>query len=67
MEKQIIYLARGEGRGGEGREKGKGHSFQPFLPSPPDREGLIPRPPPHTEWGTEYHCLSLLTVLKGQA
>ena len=45
IEKQIIYLPRGEGRGGEGREKGKGHSFQPFLPSPP--EGLILRPPPH--------------------
>lgn len=35
----------GEGRGEEGREKRKGHSFQPFLPSPP--EGLILRPPPH--------------------
>ena len=32
-------------RGGEGREKGKGHSFQPFVPSPP--EGLILRRPPH--------------------
>ena len=29
MEEQIIYLARGEGRGGEGREKGKGY---PLLP-----------------------------------
>ena len=59
MEKQIIYLPRGEGRGR--KRKGEG----PFLPTFPT---LSPRGlNTQAEWAIEYHCLSLPTILKGQA
>ena len=72
MEKQIISLPRGEGRGR--KRKGEG----PFLPTFPtlSPRGLNTQATTSslwllcrltTEWGTQYHCLSLLTILKGQA
>ena len=49
-------------RGGEGKEVKRGRAI-PFNLSYLSPRGLNTQ----AEWATEYHCLSLPTILKGQA
>ena len=52
-------------RGGEGKKEKRGRAIPSNLSYPLPPLWLLCRLT--TLWGTEYHCLSLLTILKGQA